>query len=185
MKILKDVLIEEFQNQYKNGLMHLFSCELSYHSNKIEGSRLTKEQTAFLFETQEMCQGDNTFTPKDVEEARGHFLMFNHMLKTLNDELSEKMIKEFHYYFKFGDFEDIMNGRPIGEYKKRPNYVGDIKTVMPSDVPNKMNELLNWYSEKKKRVFMTWLNFTLDMKKYIHLQTGTDEQEELYFSENR
>ena len=147
-KNLKDTLLEEFKNNYKNGLMHLFSCELSYHSNKIEGSRLSKEQTAFLFETQEICQGENTFTPKDIEEARGHFLMFNFMLKTLEQKLSQNLIKKYHYYLKCGVFEDIANGRPIGEYKNKQNYVGDLITTSPAMVEKEMQRLLKWYIEK-------------------------------------
>ena len=143
---LKEKLLEEFQHDYKNGLYHLFSCKLAYHSNRIEGSRLSEEQTAFLFETSEVCQGDNTYVPKDVEEARGHFLMFNHMLKTLSEPLSEDMIKKFHYYLKFGVFDDIANGRPIGEYKRLPNIVGTLKTAAPKEVPDLMSELLSWYT---------------------------------------
>lgn len=149
MSKLKDILLEEFSHDYKNGLYHLFSCKLAYHSNKIEGSRLSEEQTAFLFETNEVCQGANTYVPKDVEEARGHFLMFNYMLKTINMPLTEDIIKKFHYYLKFGVFEDIANNRPIGEYKRKQNFVGTLVTSPPDKVSSEMKQLLSWYDNIK------------------------------------
>lgn len=146
MSKLKDILLEEFSHDYKNGLYHLFSCKLAYHSNKIEGSKLSEEQTNLLFETYEVCQEENTYVPKDIEETRGHFLMFDYMLKTLDMSLTEDMIKKFHYYLKFGVFEDIANNKPIGEYKRKQNFVGTLITTPPNKVCSEMKQLLSWYS---------------------------------------
>ncbi len=118
---------------------------LAYNSNKIEGSTLTEAQTASLFDSGTLPQNDDPYRTKDIEEMNGHFLMFNKMIDTIEEPLSENLIKQFHYELKSGVFEDRANGYAIGDYKKRPNMIGMYKTVMPKDVPSEMEELLRWY----------------------------------------
>ena len=97
---------------------------------------------------------DSAYRAKDIEEMNGHFLMFNHMLKTLDEELSEDLIKKFHYELKSGVFEDKANGYNIGEYKVRPNIAGTMQTSMPGDVPGDMKELLKWYENADKNLIL-------------------------------
>ena len=80
---------------------------------------------------------DDYYRAKDVEETNGHFLMFNKMIDTLEEDLSEELIKEFHYELKSGVFEDRANGYAIVDYKKRPNMVGMYETALPKEVPKK------------------------------------------------
>ena len=120
---------------------------LAYNSNKIEGSTLNEEQTASLFDTGMLPVSNDYYRAKDIEETNGHFLMFNKMIDTLDEPLSEALIKAFHYELKSGVFEDRANGYAIGEYKKRPNMIGIYETALPEDVPEKMQELLAWYHE--------------------------------------
>jgi Fic family protein len=148
----------EFSEQIRNGVYGYTSRELAYHSNKIEGSTLTKEQTASLFDTRAIVSTDSleVYRAKDVEEANGHFLMFNHMLKTLDNELSEELIKELHYQLKAGVFEDRANGYKIGEYKDRENVVSDIITTKPAQVQDKMSALITeWSNKTKSKVTLT------------------------------
>lgn len=119
------------------------------NSNKIEGSTLTEEQTASLFEEGVIAVSDDYYRAKDIEEMNGHFLMFNHMLSSMNEELSQELIKQFHYELKSGVFEDRANGYAIGDYKKRVNFVGSHKTCLPQDVPEEMDRLLQWYHSRK------------------------------------
>ena len=126
----------------------LFSSE-AYNSNKIEGSTLTEEQTASLFDTGVLPASDDVYRAKDVEEMNGHFLMFNYMLDTLDRPLSQELIKRFHYELKSGVFEDRANGYAIGDYKKRRNIIGIYETVYPELVPVKMSELLGWYEAQE------------------------------------
>lgn len=121
---------------------------LAYNSNKIEGSTLTEEQTAALFDTGILPISDDYYRAKDVEEMNGHFLMFNKMLDTLSEPLSQELIKQFHFELKSGVFEDRANGYAIGDYKKRPNMVGMYHTVRPENVLSEMEKLLNWYFEQ-------------------------------------
>ena len=118
---------------------------LAYNSNKIEGSTLTEEQTASLFDNGTLPKSDDYYRAKDVEEMNGHFLMFNKMLDTLDETLTQKLIKQFHYELKSGVFEDRANGYAIGDYKKRPNMIGMYQTVRPENVQEEMDALLDWY----------------------------------------
>ena len=142
-------LLERFKIEHtkrdRSGVYGFTQRLLAYNSNKIEGSTLTEEQTASLFDTGILPKTDDYYRAKDVEEMNGHFLMFNKMLDTLDVDLDQKIIKSFHFELKSGVFEDRANGYAIGDYKKRPNMLGIHQTTLPSQVPEAMTELLNWY----------------------------------------
>lgn len=121
---------------------------LAYNSNKIEGSTLTEEQTASLFDNGTLPKSDDYYRAKDVEEMNGHFLMFNKMLDTLEEPLTQELIKQFHYELKSGVFEDRANGYAIGDYKERPNVIGIYHTVRPENVAEEMRKLLEWYGNQ-------------------------------------
>ncbi len=120
----------------------------AYNSNKIEGSTLTEEQTASLFDSGTLPKSDDYYRAKDVEEMNGHFLMFNKMLDTLDEPLSQELIKQFHYELKSGVFEDRANGYAIGDYKQRPNMIGMYQTARPENVTEEMYILMNWYDKQ-------------------------------------
>ena len=164
IKCLLENLIEEKERKYRKGIYGYTQRTLAYNSNKIEGSTLTEEQTASLFDEGVIAVSDDYYRAKDIEEMNGHFLMFNHMLSTMDEALTEKLIKEFHYELKSGVFEDRANGYAIGDYKKRANMVGNEKTCLPVDVPARMQELLNWYQNE---------NITLETIAEFHLRYET------------
>jgi Fic family protein len=122
---------------------------LAYNSNKIEGSTLTEEQTASLFDNGTLPKSDDYYRAKDVEEMNGHFLMFNKMLDALDESLSQELIKQFHYELKSGVFEDRANGYAIGDYKQRPNMIGMYQTVRPENVTQQMYILMDWYNNQE------------------------------------
>lgn len=122
---------------------------LAYNSNKIEGSTLTEEQTASLFDNGTLPKSDDYYRAKDVEETNGHFLMFNKMLDTLEQSLTQELIKSFHFELKSGVFEDRANGYAIGDYKKRPNMIGVYPTVRPENIEVEMENLLEWYGKQE------------------------------------
>lgn len=142
-------LLERFKIEHtkrdRSGVYGFTQRLLAYNSNKIEGSTLTEEQTASLFDTGILPKTDDYYRAKDVEEMNGHFLMFNKMLDTLDAALDQQIIKSFHFELKSGVFEDRANGYAIGDYKKRPNMIGIHQTTLPSQVPDAITELLNWY----------------------------------------
>ncbi|MDO4304508.1 MAG: Fic family protein [Bacillota bacterium] len=144
-----DFLLPRFKierNKFDRSGVYAYTQRLlAYNSNKIEGSTLTEEQTASLFDNGTLPKSDDYYRAKDVEEMNGHFLMFNKMLDTLEEPLSQELIKQFHYELKSGVFEDRANGYAIGDYKKRPNMIGIYQTVRPEDVAQEMSLLMDWY----------------------------------------
>lgn len=125
---------------------------LAYNSNKIEGSTLSEEQTASLFDYGTLPKSDDYYKAKDVEEMNGHFLMFNKMLDTLSEPLSQELMKQFHYELKSGVFEDRANGYAIGDYKQRPNMIGMYQTTRPENVVREMCLLMDWYCKQDVNV---------------------------------
>lgn len=138
-------LIERFVIERKkfdrSGIYAYTQRALAYNSNKIEGSTLTEEQTASLFDTGMLPVNDDYYRAKDVEEMNGHFLMFNKMIDTLKEPLSIDLIKAFHYELKSGVFEDRANGYAIGDFKNAQIRIGIYETVLPKEVPSKMEHL--------------------------------------------
>ena len=145
-------LLKHFKIEYtkheRSGIYGFIQVLMAYNSNKIEGSTLTEEQTASLFDTGVLPKSEDYYRAKEVEEMNGHFLMFNKMLDTLDLELTEELIKAFHYELKSGVFENRANGYAIGDYKKRPNMIGIYETVLPSQVSDEMSQLLAWYNNQ-------------------------------------
>lgn len=160
----------EKNSNIRNGVYGYTQREFAFNSNKIEGSTLTKEHTASLFDNGSIY-GEGTYKAKDIEEAQGHFSMFNYMLETLDEPLSEILIKAFHKHLKQCVFEDIANGYNIGEYKGRVNFVGEIETVKPSSVHEEMEKLLNWYQNEEKSV-KTLASFHIQYEKIHPFQDG-------------
>lgn len=148
VELLKSRLHIEAERNDRGGVYALTQRKLAYNSNRIEGSTLTEKQTASIFETGTIRANGDVFRTKDVEEMTGHFTMFNYMLQTCEEVLSQKLIKGYHYRLKAGVFEDIANGYPIGEYKNRRNMVSDIVISAPEEVEADMQALLDSYNSK-------------------------------------
>ncbi|MCD8241500.1 MAG: Fic family protein [Lachnospiraceae bacterium] len=142
-------LIRRFQIERakfdRSGIYAYTQRALAYNSNRIEGSTLTEEQTASLFDSGSLPSNPDYYRAKDVEETNGHFLMFNRMIDTLEEPLSAALIKQFHFELKSGVFEDRANGYAIGDYKKRPNIIGMYETTPPALVEEEIARLLDWY----------------------------------------
>ncbi len=151
-----DFLLERFKierNKFDRSGVYAYTQRLlAYNSNKIEGSTLTEEQTASLFDNGTLPKSNDYYKAKDVEEMNGHFLMFNKMLDTLSEPLSQELIKQFHYELKSGVFEDRANGYAIGDYKKRPNMIGMYQTTRPEDVAQEMYLLMDWYNNQRVNI---------------------------------
>ena len=153
LRVGNEALLWTLQNekdrQDRSGIYGYTQRTLAYNSNRIEGSTLTETQTAALFEEGYLPSSDEVYKRKDIEEMNGHFLMFNKMITTMNESLSESLIKSFHYELKAGVFEDRANGYAIGEYKQWRNTVGGMTLTAPDEVANQMHNLLEWYHNQK------------------------------------
>lgn len=172
IRLLKDRLRIEEERQDRGGVYALTQRKLAYNSNRIEGSTLTEKQTASIFETGTIRADGSVFRTKDVEEMTGHFTMFNYMLSTCEEQLSQELIKAYHYRLKAGVFEDIANGYPIGEYKNRRNMVSDITTSSPENVAEDMERLLRSYHEKEPHGLRELAEFHAMFEKIHPFQDG-------------
>ena len=101
--------------------------------------------------------------------------MFNEMLKTWNNSLTEELIKKYHFRLKSGVFEDLANGYPIGAYKNRRNMVSDIVTAMPDQVETRMKQLLSWYEELEHKGIYELAKFHAEYEKIHPFQDGNTE----------
>lgn len=147
--MILDTILLEYKLGERNGIYGLLQKEYAYNSSKIEGSRLSREQTHSLFDTR-MLSSNTVVRSKDIEELTGHFVMFNTMLNTIQSDLGHNVIKLLHKSLKSGVFEDIANGYNIGEYKSRPNFIGTFNTTLPENVTKEMSLLLTDYNKSRK-----------------------------------
>ena len=157
---LLSVLREEKDMKLKGGLYHQTQIEMTYNSNHIEGSRLTKDQTRYIFETNTIgLEADESANVDDIIETVNHFACFDYMLAHSSEQLSENMIKEFHRILKTGTSDARKDWFRVGEYKARPNVVGDAKTAAPGRVAEEMGKLLSAYNRKNPISFEDIVEF--------------------------
>ena len=157
----------------RSGIYAYTQRTLAYNSNKIEGSTLNEEQTASLFDTGMLPVSGDYYRAKDVEETNGHFLMFNKMIDTLDEPLSEELIKAFHFELKSGVFEDRANGYAIGDYKKRPNMVGITKPPFLKMCRKKCGSFSPGITKSQTRRFPSWPSSIPGMKRCTPSRTAT------------
>ena len=110
---------------------------------------------------------------KDATEIKNHFTLFNYMLDTIDDELTEDMIKRFHFILKDGTLTDSeKEWFNLGEYKKKKNFVGNIKTSLPSNVANDMKKLLEWYNKIQQKKLEDIIEFHVRFEHIHPFQDG-------------
>lgn len=142
---LLPVLLSEKRNRIKGGIYHRTQIDFAYNSNRIKSSRLTHDQTKYIYETHTI---DGVAPVNDVFEAANHFKCFNYILNTVSEPITEDYIKELHRILKNGLMLGIDDDAVIGDYKKYPNEVGQISTALPKDVPKLVRDLLFKYNRK-------------------------------------
>lgn len=146
MNKIASFLIDEQQAHRKGGLYHKAQVQLAYNSNRIEGSKLTEEQTRYIFETRTIGFNDQDAVPvDDIIETANHFVAFDYLLHTIEEPLTEEIIKEFHRILKTGTADAQKSYFNVGGYKKLANEVGGRETCRPTDVATEMKSLQAWY----------------------------------------
>lgn len=131
----------------KGNLYHNTQIIFSYNTNHIEGSKLTEEQTRFIYETNTILFGANEMTKiDDILETTNHFKMVDYMLEIAEEKLTEEIIKEFHKILKEGTSDSRKDWFNVGEYKRLPNEAGSMKTTDPKNVKRDIEKLLQWYN---------------------------------------
>ena len=156
---LLDILQEQKASKYSGGIYHKTQIDLTYNSNHIEGSRLTHDQTRYIFETNTIGVENEVLNVDDVIETANHFRCIDMIIDNAKAALTEKFIKELHLILKNGTSDSRKEWFAVGDYKKMPNEVGGMDTALPEEVVNEMKVLLFEYNAKKEKTFDDLLDF--------------------------
>lgn len=169
---LLDILQDEKANKYSGGIYHKTQIELTYNSNHIEGSRLTHDQTRYIFETNTIGIDDSIVNVDDVIETSNHFRCIDMIIDNARASLTENFIKELHLTLKSSTSDSRKDWFAVGEYKKFPNEVGGIETALPEDVSSKIKALLAEYRLKEDKSFDDILDFHVKFERIHPFQDG-------------
>ena len=146
-----EVLREQKEMKLKGNLYHNTQIIFSYNTNHIEGSKLTEDQTRYIYETNTLLTEKETITNlDDIIETANHFKLVDYMLDVADEELTEEMIKKFHKILKDGTSDSRKDWFNVGDYKKLANEAGNMKTTLPKNVQKDMMKLLQWYNSLEK-----------------------------------
>ena len=156
---LLEVLSAEKKAKLSGGIYHNVQIELTYNSNHIEGSRLTHEQTRYIFETNTIGIDGGAVKVDDIVETANHFKCVDMIIENAKKPITETFIKELHRTLKSGTTDAREDWFAVGDYKRLPNTIGDIFTAQPEEVAKKMKELLSEYNAKKEKTFDDLLDF--------------------------
>ena len=171
-KSLLDILKEQKESKLPGGIYHKIQIDLTYNSNHIEGSRLTHDQTRYIFETNTIGITDTSVNVDDIVETANHFKCIDSIIDNAKYALSEKYIKELHFLLKSGTSDSRKDWFAVGEYKKLPNEVGGIDTTLPEDVHNEVKALLVWYNSRENVTFEDIVEFHVRFERIHPFQDG-------------
>ncbi len=163
---------EEKQIKLKGGIYHQTQVKLAYNSNHMEGSRLTEDQTRYIYETNTIGIEKEPANIDDIIETVNHFQCFDYILDCAEDVLSESMIKEIHRILKSNTSDSRLEWFNVGDYKQRSNMVGDSKTAPPGRVGKEMKRLLFEYRQKETITFEDIVEFHYNFEKIHPFQNG-------------
>lgn len=166
------ILREEKASKYSGGIYHKTQIELTYNSNHMEGSRLTHEQTRYIFETNTIGVENEVLNVDDVIETANHFRCIDLLIDKAKTALSEKLIKELHFILKTGTSDARKDWFAVGDYKKLPNEVGGRDTALPEEVSEQMRALLARYNAKKSKTLKDILDFHVRFERIHPFQDG-------------
>ena len=169
---LLDILQEEKKRKYSGGIYHKTQIELTYNSNHMEGSKLTHDQTRYIFETNTIGIENEIINVDDVIETANHFRCIDIIIDQARAPLSEKLIKELHLTLKNGTSDSRKEWFSVGDYKKLPNEVGGIETTAPEEVPVKIRKLLAEYNSKRNKTIDDIINFHVNFERIHPFQDG-------------
>ena len=169
---LLDILRDQKASKYPGGIYHKTQIDLTYNSNHIEGSRLTHDQTRYIFETNTIGVENEVLNVDDVIETVNHFRCIDMIIENAKTALTEKFIKELHLILKNGTSDSRKDWFAVGDYKKFPNEVGGMGTTLPKEVADKMKELLAEYNTEEEKTFEDILDFHVKFERIHPFQDG-------------
>ena len=171
-KTLLTVLKAEKAAKLHGGIYHKIQIDLTYSSNHIEGSRLTHDQTRYIFETNTIGVSDGAVKVDDVVETANHFKCIDMVIDSANYALSEAFIKQLHAVLKSGTSDSRLDWFVVGDYKKLPNEVGGMDTTAPENVGAEIKKLLAEYNSIANKTFDDLLDFHYRFERIHPFQDG-------------
>ena len=172
VKTLLSILQEEKRTKYAGGIYHKTQIDLTYNSNHIEGSRLTHDQTRYIFETNIIGVENEVLNVDDVIETSNHFRCIDLIIDHAASTLSEHFIKKLHHILKTSTSDSRKDWFAVGEYKRLPNEVGGMQTALPEEVADKMKALLSDYNAVPKKTLDDILDFHVRFERIHPFQDG-------------
>jgi len=171
-KTLAQILKEQKDMKLKGNLYHFTQIKFAYNTNRIEGSRLSEDETRFIFETNTLIPNGNSQNVDDVVETANHFGLFDALLDRVDYILSEDLIKDYHKILKSGTEDSRKDWFNVGEYKTLPNEVGGQETTKPKDVEKEMRKLLINYNSLDEIKLKDIIEFHYRFEKIHPFQDG-------------
>lgn len=170
---LLEILRREKKQNYSGGIYHKTQIDLTYNSNHIEGSKLTHDQTRYIFETNTIgLEGNQVLNVDDIVETVNHFKCVDMIIDNANMPLTENFIKKLHRTLKTGTSDSKKDWFVVGGYKTVPNEVGGIATAAPEEVQIKIKELLNKYNSQQNISLDDILDFHVQFERIHPFQDG-------------
>lgn len=158
--------------ELKGGIYHKIQIDLTYNSNHIEGSKLSHDQTRFIFETKTLGITGEAVKIDDIVETVNHFRCIDLIIEGANSKLSESFIKQLHYILKTGTTDAQKSWFRVGDYKMIENEVGGNETTKPENVAAEIKVLLTDYNSKKEISFDDILDFHVRFEAIHPFQDG-------------
>ena len=171
-KTLLAILRDQKDSRLSGGIYHRVQINLTYNSNHIEGSRLTHDQTRYIFETNTIGITDGSVNVDDIVETTNHFRCIDSIIDNATHALSEKYIKELHLLLKSGTSDSRKSWFAVGDYKKLPNEVGNRETVAPEEVHDEISELIADYNALETVTFEDIIAFHVRFERIHPFQDG-------------
>ena len=165
-------LREEKEAKLNGGIYHRTQIDLTYNSNHIEGSRLSKEQTRFIFETNTLGITTESMSVDDIMETVNHFRCIDYVIDHAMDKITETHIKQLHAILKMNTSDSHKDWFAVEDYKRLPNEVGEGETVQPKEVHKRMKALISEYNAFKNVEFDDILNFHVLFERIHPFQDG-------------
>ena len=169
---LLDILLDEKANKYSGGIYHKTQIDLTYNSNHMEGSRLTHDQTRYIFETNTIDIEKEVLNVDDVIETANHFRCIDMIIDYAKATLTENFIKKLHLVLKNGTSDSRKDWFVVGDYKKMPNEVGGMEAALPEEVADRMKKLLSEYNNQEEKTLEDILNFHVKFERIHPFQDG-------------
>lgn len=169
---LLETLKLEKESQIKGGIYHKLQIEMTYNSNHMEGSKLTHDETRYIYETKTIGIENNTVKIDDIMETVNHFRCIDLAIDFANRKLSESFIKQLHLILKTNTEDSRKPWFKVGDYKLVENLAGDRETVHPDNVKKEMRKLLSNYLKKDKHSFEEIVAFHVEFERIHPFQDG-------------